>query len=71
VNGNLNAAGSTPFNAILRGYFQIDSATAPVGTPYYVRLLVDGFDYGTYRKVLRGNYPYGEAFESSAQNLSA
>jgi hypothetical protein len=32
---------------------------------------VDGFDYGTYRKVLRGNYPYGEAFESSAQNLSA
>jgi hypothetical protein len=71
ATGNLNFTGTAPFNATLRGYFQVNGATAAEGTPYNVRLLVDGNDYGTYRKVLRGNYPYGEPFEGSAQNLPA
>ena len=70
VGGNVN--GSDPFNVLLRAYFSIEPATtAPVGAQYEVKLLVDNVEHGWYIRRLRGNYPYGESFEGSAQGLTA
>jgi hypothetical protein len=69
IAGNLD--GTQPFNALLRVHLDIAGTTAPVGTAYTVKLLVDGSENGWYRRKLRGNYPYGDYFEGSVRNLSA
>lgn len=68
IPGNLN--GTATFDAVLRAWILIRTASPATGNRYQFQFVVDGIATGpVYDRQLRGSYPYGDLFQSIAQNL--
>lgn len=70
--GYVNITNTVATNLVMRGWLQIGSATtAPAGSEFAVRFIVDSTVRGEYVRKITGNFPQGEEFNAIYPNLAA